>query len=44
MWPAFNARAYPTMIFGSDCKVVDDPNREERLALRAIREAGNTTA
>jgi len=44
MWPAFNARTYPTMIFGSECKVVDDPNREERLALRAIREAGNTTA
>jgi para-nitrobenzyl esterase len=44
MWPAFNARGYPTMIFGNDCKVVDDPNREERLALRALREAGNTTA
>jgi para-nitrobenzyl esterase len=44
MWPAFNARTYPTMVFGNDCKVVDDPNREERLALRAIRESGNTTA
>jgi para-nitrobenzyl esterase len=43
-WPAFNARTYPTMIFGTDCKVVNDPNREERLALRAIREASNTTA
>ena len=44
MWPAFNARTYPTMVFGNECKVVDDPNREERLALRAIRELGNTTA
>lgn len=37
-WPAFNARTYPTMIFGNDCKVVNDPNREDRLALKAIRE------
>jgi para-nitrobenzyl esterase len=44
MWPAFNARTYPTMVFGNECKVVDDPNRDERLALRAIREAANTTA
>jgi para-nitrobenzyl esterase len=43
-WPAFNARAYPTMVFGTECKVVDDPNREERLALRAIREAAATTS
>jgi para-nitrobenzyl esterase len=44
MWPAFNARTYPTMVFGNECKVADDPNREERLALRAIRESANTTA
>ena len=42
-WPAFNARTYPTMIFGNECKVVDDPNREERLALRAIREGAATS-
>jgi len=42
-WPAFNARSYPTMVFGNECKVVNDPNREERLALKAIRELGNTT-
>jgi para-nitrobenzyl esterase len=36
-WPAFNAANYPTMIFGSECKVVNDPNREERLALKAQR-------
>ncbi len=42
-WPAFNTRAYPTMVFGNECKVMNDPNREERLALKAIRELGNTT-
>jgi para-nitrobenzyl esterase len=42
-WPAFNARTYPTMVFGNDVKVLNDPNREERLALKAIREVGNTT-
>jgi len=44
MWPAFTAKTYPTMVFGNECKVVNDPNREERLALKAIRELGNTTA
>ena len=43
-WPAFNTRAYPTMVFGNDCRVVDDPNREERLALKAIRDAVSSTA
>ena len=42
-WPAFNTRAYPTMVFGSECRVLNDPNREERLALKAIRELGTTT-
>jgi hypothetical protein len=32
------------MIFGIECKVANDPNREERLALKAIRELGNTTS
>ena len=27
------------MIFGSESKVLNDPNREERLALKALREA-----
>src|SRR5215510_8823706 len=43
VWPAFNARTYPTMVFGNECKVVNDPNREERLALKAIREATPTS-
>lgn len=37
-WPAFNTTDRPTMILGSECKVMNDPNREERLALRALRE------
>ncbi len=42
-WPAFNTRAYPTMVFGNECRVLNDPNREERLALKAIRELANTS-
>jgi len=41
-WPAFST-AYPTMILGNECKVMNDPNREERLALKAIRDAAVTT-
>jgi len=43
-WPAFDARTYPTMVFGNDCKVVNDPNHAERLALKAIREGATSTA
>jgi len=38
-WPSFNLKDRSTMIFNNDCKVVNDPNREERLALKAIRDA-----
>ena len=41
-WPAFDTTARPTMILGNDCKVVNDPNREERTALKAIREGSAT--
>lgn len=37
-WPAFNPDAYPTMMFGEEVRVADDPNREERLALARLRE------
>jgi len=43
-WPAFDVRTYPTMIFGNECKVVGDPNREERLALKAIRDGAAPTS
>ena len=32
------------MILGDECKVVNDPNREERLALKAVRAGGTGTA
>jgi para-nitrobenzyl esterase len=38
-WPAFNMNQRPTMIFNNECKVVNDPNKEERIALKAIRDA-----
>jgi para-nitrobenzyl esterase len=41
-WPSFTS-GYPTMIFGSECRVANDPNREERLALKAIRDAAAAT-
>jgi para-nitrobenzyl esterase len=43
-WPAFNATDRATMIWGNECRVVNDPNREERLALKAMREGTVTTA
>jgi len=32
------------MILNDECKVVSDPNKEERLALKAVRSAGTATA
>ena len=43
-WPAFTATDRPTMILGRECKVMNDPNREERLALKAIRDSQRPTA
>lgn len=39
-WQPFNADRRATMIFNSECKAVNDPYREERLAVSAIRAAG----
>jgi para-nitrobenzyl esterase len=36
-WPAFDPNSYPTMVFGSQVAVRNDPNKEERLALAAMR-------
>ena len=38
-WPKFNATQRATMIFNNECKVVNDPNGEERKALAALRSA-----
>jgi para-nitrobenzyl esterase len=42
-WPAFTTTDRATMIFGKESKVVNDPNRDERLALKAIRDAAAVT-
>jgi para-nitrobenzyl esterase len=39
-WPAFNTSERATMIFDNQCEVVNDPYREERLALAALRNGG----
>ncbi len=36
-WPAFNATQRATMILNNQCKVVNDPNGPERVALAALR-------
>jgi len=38
-WPKFNAAERATMIFNNQCKVVNDPNGEERKALAALQRA-----
>ncbi len=40
-WPVFNPTELPTMMFGDEVRVANDPNREERLALAAIRGAAS---
>jgi para-nitrobenzyl esterase len=44
LWPAFSASAYPTMVLGNECKAVNDPNRDERLALKAMTSTGRGTS
>jgi len=34
IWPAYNANERATMLFDNDCKMLNDPDREERLAVR----------
>jgi len=36
-WPSFDPATLPTMVFGAKVQVTNDPNREERLALAALR-------
>jgi para-nitrobenzyl esterase len=38
-WLAFDETQRATMILNNECKVVNDPNGEKRLALRAIETA-----
>jgi para-nitrobenzyl esterase len=39
-WPAFDATRRATMFLDDECKVVNDPNGDERVALKALRESG----
>ena len=32
-WPAFNPKDRPTMVFNNQCKVANDPLREQRIAM-----------
>ncbi len=36
-WAPFTNGERATMVLGNDCKLVNDPNKEERLALAALR-------
>ena len=36
-WPSFEPNSLPTMVFGEKVAVVNDPNKEERLALAELR-------
>lgn len=38
-WPAFHSTERATMFFDNHCRVLNDPRREERLALRAVQKA-----
>jgi para-nitrobenzyl esterase len=35
-WPAYDATTRATMVFNDECKVVNDPGKEERLAISAL--------
>jgi para-nitrobenzyl esterase len=37
MWAPFDAKQRATMIFNNECKAVNDPFREERLAGAAMK-------
>jgi para-nitrobenzyl esterase len=45
-WTAFNGDQRQTMVFGAgaDAKLVNDPGHDERLALKALREAGTRSS
>jgi para-nitrobenzyl esterase len=43
-WPAFTPAERATMIWNTEVKVVNDPHREERLALASLRGSGQLSA
>ncbi len=38
-WPAFNNTQRATMIFNNECRVLNNPNGEERVALQSVQPA-----
>jgi len=38
-WPAYSATARPTMVLGKQCRVVNDPHKEERQVIASIKRA-----
>jgi para-nitrobenzyl esterase len=40
-WPAYKSDRRATMIFNNECKIVEDPYREERLAMNSLRSGGD---
>ncbi|MEQ1946988.1 MAG: carboxylesterase/lipase family protein [Bryobacteraceae bacterium] len=40
-WPSYNAEQRATMIFNNECKMVNDPYKEERLAMNTLRPAAD---
>ena len=43
-WPAFTLDQRATMIFNDECKLVNDPYKEERLAIAALPAPGRGRA
>jgi para-nitrobenzyl esterase len=41
-WPTFDLQTRATMCFDNECEVLEDPYRDERLALAKLREAAST--
>ena len=35
-WPAYDTSTRATMIFNNECKVVNDPGKDERLAMASL--------
>jgi len=38
-WPAYTPTDRATMVFNDECKVVNDPGKDERLAISALPSA-----
>ncbi|HTZ99165.1 MAG TPA: carboxylesterase/lipase family protein, partial [Candidatus Aquilonibacter sp.] len=39
-WPAYDATSRATMVFNDECKVENDPGKDERIAMSALPPGG----